>query len=239
MLPSVSPSHQPLAPNGVRRSGCNLTRLCPLWSGGRNLKGSRDEARGAPRSVDWLFRWSLWWKKMRHEDVVCVMVYVSNYVCSPVPHPATKKFNHLIKKKTVAFKLPHVDVIAKPQLVLWMLSVLAFRSYFGTTACRGANHIQLMIYYRSTCLQQIYSLTQPASRHLFSYMTLPQTSAYVCLLSEGVWKRGVFVVRSQSLRSLQLLITQISRKSYSQTCVCACVRARACVAVCALAATRG
>lgn len=36
---------------------------------------------------------------MRHEDVVCVMVYVSNYVCSPVPHPATKKFNHLIKKK--------------------------------------------------------------------------------------------------------------------------------------------
>ena len=45
-LPSVSPSHHPLAPNGVRRSDCNLT--C-LWSATRNMCVCVwPEARGAP-----------------------------------------------------------------------------------------------------------------------------------------------------------------------------------------------
>ncbi|KAI3365948.1 hypothetical protein L3Q82_009780, partial [Scortum barcoo] len=37
-LPSVSPSHHPLAPNGVRRSGWDLTCLRLLWPGRRNLE---------------------------------------------------------------------------------------------------------------------------------------------------------------------------------------------------------
>jgi len=79
-----------------------------------------------------------------------------------------------------------------------------------------------MVCSRLTCLQQIYSLTSPASRHLFFWMTLPQTSGCVCVCV------CVFYLRSPSLGSLQRLITQISRKSHSWTCVCVYV----CVCVC-------
>lgn len=108
---------------------------------------------------------------MRHEDVgEVVMVCVSNYVCNPVLQlhipPKNKRFDMKCEfqlEETVTFKLgfSHIDIVAKLQLVLCLLSVLALSvsSDFGTAACRGANNTQLMIYYRSTCLQQISSLT--------------------------------------------------------------------------------
>lgn len=54
MLPSVSPSHHPLAPNGVRRSDCNLTCLRLLWSGRRN----HGEKTAMPRSEGHCTPWT-------------------------------------------------------------------------------------------------------------------------------------------------------------------------------------